>query len=100
MNLLQRLGALLGGDRSSATRHYTYHVRCHRCGEVLTGHVDLFNDLSAEYGESAKAARYYCRKVLIGSGRCFQAIEVTLAFDADRRVTSREITGGEFVTET
>jgi hypothetical protein len=39
------------------------------------------------------------RKVLIGSGRCFQPIEVKLTFDANRNIISREITGGDFIAE-
>jgi hypothetical protein len=36
------------------------------------------------------------RKVLMGSGRCFQPIEVTLKFDEGRRLLERQITGGKF----
>ena len=76
---------------------YWVTVRCNRCGETLRARVDLHNDLSIEYGESA--ATYFCRKVLMGEGHCFQRIEVELTFDSDRRLTNREISGGQFVEE-
>jgi hypothetical protein len=74
-----------------------HHVRCQRCGEVLKARIDLRNELSIEYDGDGRPAGYSCRKVLIGSGRCFQAIEVILRFDAQRRLVSREVSGGEFV---
>jgi hypothetical protein len=72
-------------------------VRCNRCGETLRARVDLQHDLSIEYGESATT--YFCRKVLIGEGHCFQRVEVELTFDSDRRLINREISGGQFVEE-
>jgi hypothetical protein len=71
-------------------------VKCNRCGEVIRTRVNLYNDLSLEYDENGKAM-HFCRKVLIGEGRCFQRIEVELTYDANRRLVSREITGGQFV---
>ena len=73
-------------------------VKCNRCGEVIRSRVNLYNDLSLEYDENEKAT-YFCRKVLIGEGRCFQRIEVELTYDVNRMLLSREITGGEFVED-
>ena len=73
-------------------------VKCNRCGEVIRSRVNLYNDLSLEYDENEKAT-YFCRKVLIGEGRCFQRIEVELTYDLNRKLLSREITGGQFVEE-
>ena len=73
-------------------------VKCNRCGEVIRSRVNLYNDLSLEYDESGKAT-YFCRKVLMGEGRCFQRIQVELTYDANRRLVSREITGGVFVED-
>jgi hypothetical protein len=41
------------------------------------------------------------RKGVIGSGetRCFQTIEVRLTFDAQKRLVSREISGGAFISQ-
>jgi hypothetical protein len=41
------------------------------------------------------------RKGVIGSGetRCFRTIDVRLTFDAQKRLVSREIVGGTFITQ-
>jgi hypothetical protein len=71
---------------------YTFTVICNRCGESLEGRVHLANDLSADdEGEG-----YHAHKVLMGSGRCFQQVEVDLKFDASRKLLEREIQGGRF----
>jgi hypothetical protein len=69
-------------------------ARCNRCGEIVTGEINLANDLSLEEGESANT--YTCRKVLVGSGanRCFQQIEVNLRFDQSRKIIEQQVTGG------
>lgn len=95
MSFLKRLGALFAGQPDSHAMHY--YVRCARCGEVIKARADLHNELSLDYGEDERPAGYYYRKVLVGSGRCFQAIEVTMTFDVQRRLRTREVTGGEFV---
>jgi hypothetical protein len=71
-------------------------VRCKRCGEIVAGQVNLSNDPSLEFDENNKPY-YVCRKVLIGSGHCFQSIEAHFKFDEDRRLLEREVMGGEFV---
>jgi hypothetical protein len=73
-------------------------VKCNRCGEVIRSRVNLYNDLSLEYDESGKAI-YFCRKVLIGEGHCFQRIEVELTYDANRKLINREISGGQFLED-
>jgi uncharacterized metal-binding protein YceD (DUF177 family) len=75
-------------------------VQCLRCGEVITAPLDLRNDLSVDYDEASGATSYICRKVLMGRQRCFQQIEVTLHFDQDRKLVSKEVTGGKFVEPT
>ena len=102
MGFLKKLAALLvgspgagSGDESHIMRYY---VRCRRCGEVLVGRADLRNDLSL-LGEGDADTGYIYRKVLIGAKRCFAQVEVTLHFDEQRRLTAREVQGGEFVDE-
>ncbi len=99
LNKLTR--ALFGGSGGSGGGGaYYYYVRCRRCGEIIKGRVNLANDLSAEY-DGDNTSGYVYRKSLIGSGsnRCFQAIEVELSFDPQRKILAREIKGGDFVTE-
>jgi len=87
-----------GGRSRARDQAYWVYVRCRRCGEPLASRIDLANDLSLDDdGES-----YIVRKSLVGSGerRCYQRAEVTLTFSSDRNtVLSREITGGEFISE-
>ncbi|MBN1452339.1 MAG: hypothetical protein JW963_15090 [Anaerolineales bacterium] len=83
-----------GGTPSSSSDLYTFTVRCDRCGETIEGKVNLSNDLSLD-----DEGGYNVRKVLMGSGHCFQQIEVTLKFDASRQLQEKQISGGKFVEE-
>ena len=74
---------------------YTFFVKCNRCGEAIEGHVNLSNDLSVEYEGGREM--YFVRKGLVGSGRCFQQIEVELTFDVDKQLVGKQIQGGQFV---
>jgi len=80
------------GDTSLSSEFYTFNVRCDRCGETIEGRVNLANDLSTD-----DEGGYRVRKVLIGSGRCFQQIEVTVRYDAARQLQEKLISGGKFV---
>lgn len=97
MSLLKKIGSLFAGGEGEADVHREY-VRCSRCGEKISVRVDLGHELTPQYGEGEGA--YFVRKGVIGSGetRCFQTIEVRLYFDADKRLLSRQIAGGEFIT--
>ena len=59
------------------------------------GIFDLDIDLSLEY--EGKDNVYFGRKVLIGSGRCFQQIEVEAKFTSARDLIEKEVKGGTFV---
>lgn len=92
MGFLQKLFG--GGTSSSNSNFYTFNVRCDRCGETIEGRVNLSNDLSVD-----DEGGYHVRKVLMGSGHCFQQIEVTLKFDAERQLQEKQVNGGKFVDE-
>lgn len=81
-----------GSDTSSSSDFYTFNVRCDRCGETIEGRVNLSNDLSLD-----DEGGYRVRKVLMGSGLCFQQIEVQLNFDAAKQLQDKQISGGKFV---
>jgi hypothetical protein len=68
------------------------YVRCSRCNEVLKTRVDLIHDLSAT------DEGFMTRKVLIGSNRCFQQIELILTYDNKRRIKDRSITNGNYIS--
>lgn len=92
MNFLKKLFA----PRQPYTKsYYAFTVKCKRCGETVTGRIDLDNDLSVEYKEGSDV--FYARKVLIGENKCFQRVEVNFKFNSDRQVIEKDISGGEFV---
>ena len=97
MGFMKKLADLFGG-KSEGNIHREY-VRCARCKEKLTVRVNLNGELTPQYGEGEGA--YYVRKGVLGSGetRCFQMIEMESYFDYDKRLVSRYITGGEFITD-
>jgi hypothetical protein len=78
---------------------FTLKVQCNRCGEVLDVRLNIYNDLSVEFDDYGNPTGYTCRKVLQGSGRCFQQMEVRLSFDSRRRLRDTEIRGGRILTE-
>jgi hypothetical protein len=91
------LKKLFSGATAKPEKHYhTFQVKCNRCGEVIEGRVDLDNDLSAEF-ESDTRTTYIVRKGLIGSGRCFQQVNVELKFSSTRTLLDQQIQGGTFV---
>ncbi|MFW6136110.1 MAG: hypothetical protein ACOC7N_04740 [Chloroflexota bacterium] len=98
MGLLDKIAAFLTASGEDEDV-YTAYVRCARCGEAIAVRVDLRHELTPQYGEGEAA--YYVRKGVIGSGenRCFQTIDVELYFDERKRLVSREIAGGQFITE-
>lgn len=93
MDFLKKLFS--GTPVKAEKRYHTFSVKCMRCGEVVEGRIDLDNELSVEYELNRDV--YYGRKVLMGSGRCFQRMEVELKFSYDRRLLDQHVTGGEFV---
>jgi hypothetical protein len=96
MGIYAKLGRLLSPPRP-AERFYHFRVKCRRCGEILEGRVDLHNDPSLDF-ESGKEV-YFCRKVLVGSGHCYQQVETTFKLDEGRKILERQVSGGEFMGE-
>ena len=99
MALLKKLASFFTPEgRRDAYAHWVY-VQCDRCGEKLRTRIDLRNDLSVQYGATDRDITYFCRKALMGGGRCFQQIEVELTFDAHRQLVEQRVRGGKFVDE-
>ncbi len=86
--------SLFSSPRPTGT-FYPFSVKCKRCGEIIQGQVNVYNEPSLEFDEKGKPI-YICRKVLIGNEHCFQQIEVVFKFDEGRRVIDRTIGGGDF----
>ncbi len=100
MGIFKKLSTLFSPPGGNYDSGYWLTVQCNRCGEKFRIRIDMRNDLSIDYAEEGGAAAYLCRKTIIGSQRCYQPIEVELAFDANHHLASREIKGGKFVEET
>ena len=85
MSFLKKLGSLFSPPTGD-NRCLWLYVKCEKCGEILKGRVDLHNDLSIQYAESGSGTYYFCRKVLMGSNRCYRPIELELTFDGKRKL--------------
>jgi hypothetical protein len=99
MSLFTKITDLLKPAPREDPMGYWVFVECARCGEKLRSRIHLHNDLSVRYGKTRRYDTYITQKTIIGSGTCFQPIELTLTFDDQRKVVGREITGGRFITE-
>jgi len=103
MSFLKKLTSALSPRGADERDVLWVYARCDKCGETLKTRLDLRHDLTPSYSAEGRVADYVVRKVLIGSQRCFEAIEVKLTFvseaaDPQRRLGSREIAGGEFIS--
>lgn len=76
---------------------YWVYAKCNRCGEPVRARINLSNDLSINYGDKKSDDKFFCRKVIMGTGKCFQRIEVELTFNKNRNLLNREIQGGQFI---
>jgi hypothetical protein len=99
MSFLKKIASALSPKGAEEGEGLWVYARCDKCGEAIRTRIDLRHDLTPNYSDGGRVADYVVRKVLIGSQHCFEPIEVTLTFDPQRRVTSREITGGQFISK-
>lgn len=93
MGFLDSLKTVFAGPAGRDDTAYWLYVRCARCGEAIKTRIDLHNDLSP-----VDEGGYRINKTLIGNRLCFERIEVTLRFDANRRLVDRSISRGSFIT--
>jgi hypothetical protein len=98
MSFLKKLASALSPKGTDEGDVLWVYVRCHKCGEAIKTRIDLRHDLTPNYSAEGRVTDYVLRKVLIGSRRCFEPIEVKLTFDPQRRVISQEIAGGQFIS--
>lgn len=97
MTWFHRLRRLFQPKQREGSPSYWLHVRCDRCGETLRTRVDLQHDLSVQYGGD-REERFFTRKVLIGNGPCFQAVEAELTFNDRRELVGHFVRGGELIS--
>jgi hypothetical protein len=93
MNFIKKLFS--GSPSAPQSNFHSFAVKCNRCGEIIEGHINLSNELSMEYEEAGNV--YYVRKELMGSGKCFQRIEVEMKFNASKQLIEKQVQGGTFV---
>lgn len=70
-----------------------YYVKGRKCGAITRVRIDRNNELSRDEDGDG----FIVRKVIVDS-QCYGKVEITLTFDGNFRETSREISGGEFVS--
>lgn len=98
MGFLRQVRQLFG-HRAERDDGLYFYVRCDRCAAVVRVRLNPATELQQDFDEQGdRVSGYFVRKVVVDS-RCFRPIEAKLWFDAARRVRSREISGGTFVTE-
>jgi hypothetical protein len=98
MSLLKRLSDLFTTQpKTQDISGYWISVKCNRCGEVIKTRINLYNDLSADYRNNDTT--YFCRKLVIGNGHCYQQIEINMTFDSRRHLIDRQVQGGQFEDE-
>ncbi len=69
------------------------YVQCGRCGTPLAVRVDRRNELTPDY----ESGGYHLRKEMMDS-KCFQLMHGEMHFDAQGRVTSKNLDQGNFLT--
>lgn len=70
-----------------------FHFRCQRCGSVVRIRADRRNDFNADEGPGALVLR---KDVM--DNKCFRLMPAEIWLDADLRVTTAEVKGGELIT--
>jgi hypothetical protein len=91
MNSLKKLFS--GGSARPQSDFFDFTVKCNRCGETIKGHINLANDLSRNDDNNG----YLVRKVVMGSARCFQQVEVELQFDSNHKLLEKQALNGTFI---
>jgi hypothetical protein len=98
MTLMKILGGLFSSPKGGSKEAYWIYARCGWCGEKLSARVNLYNDLSINYGDKEGQDTYICRKILVGDQQCFRRVEIKLVFNINHKLIDREIIGGEFIS--
>ncbi len=92
---MEFLKKLFGGGKSAGedTSALYFYLKGKKCGAITRLRIDMRNDLSLDDNDN-----YYVRKVAVDN-KCYGQVELELWFDANRRETNRQVTGGELVSE-
>jgi hypothetical protein len=73
-------------------------VKCDKCGEEIRINVNRRTDVQSLYTEAGgKEAAYTLKKEILGR-KCPNLINITVDFDRNYRILSRNISGGKFIS--
>ncbi len=92
MDFLRRLFG--GGSRQPRDEGMYFYIRSRRSGEIVPVRLDM-NQLTPDYTDD-RLSGYFTHKVVVGQ-RSFERMEADFTFDANKRLTNKTVTGGEFV---
>lgn len=98
MKFLKKLfSRLLRGGTSGEI--FAFSLECEKCGEKIKVRINKRTDLTSEYkdmGESGPA--YALHKEALGNN-CPNLIHISMEFDRNKEIISRDISGGKFVED-
>lgn len=87
----------MGGSGEKGADYRRFKIKCDHCGTVFE--VGYHPGTDVVWGGSDKPGVSGVLHKEAMDSRCFRRINITLEFDKNRHVFSREITGGSFVEE-
>jgi len=75
-----------------------FAVKCDKCGEEIRINVNRRSDIQSLYTEAGeKGTAYTLRKEILGR-KCSNLINITVDFDRNYRILSRDVSGGKFIS--
>ena len=97
--MLKKLaGMFLGKDKSEPSQDgFFLNVRCTQCGERFRLFINKSYELMQNF-EADGQVTYALKKMVYGVG-CSNRIHVSMMFDSQKKLVSKEIENGEYIEE-
>ena len=97
--MLKKLaGMLFGKDKSEPERDgFFLQVRCSECGERFSLFINKSYELMQNF-EADGRVTYTLKKMVYGVG-CSNRIHVSMRFDGQKNLVSKDIENGEYIEE-
>jgi hypothetical protein len=96
MKFLKRLfSGLLGGGVSEEI--FSFYVECAKCGEKIKIRINKRTDLESKYKEMGESGPAYTLHREALGNNCPNIIRVSIEFDRNKEIISRDISGAKFV---
>lgn len=97
MSWIDRISSFFSRKVAGRNRDiYWIFIRCSKCGQKIRVCVHPKTDLIRGYSDEEPA---YCLRKEALDERCFRIITVQINYDENLNELSRQIQGGEFITE-